>query len=388
MLAFAVGLHELGRGTLVGARGSAAAVGRPAGGPRGRSRLRVQLPGPRVAGRRRRAVGGDRARDHGQATAGSGAAAALARRSAPAAGVALAAVCVGLGPRARQDDRLRELRDLRPRRARGSATSSTRSRHSRRSGSGPQATSASIRGTAPCLRRASTSASFSASLALAYGLAWWIRRRERAVPAALAVAAALFAYAHFTGTPVSGREIDRDRRAAGDADLGASPDQRPAPRGPRGRSGGDREAPRRDRGRAGPAPGCRPRDAGARLLRGGDGSSLLALANGPVGPATYTPALTELRGRLGHGSTLVLAPERILADEHGRDYLVWELRGGRVCVAPQGPPTQAAPPDGVAHVITQGSTTPPFARPSAGTAGRPLLRLRRGPHPPVGARAR
>jgi hypothetical protein len=91
------------------------------------------------------------------------------------------------------------------------------------------------------------------------------------------------------------------------------------------------------------------------------GSSLLALANGPVGPATYTPALTELRGRLGHGSTLVLAPERILADEHGRDYLVWELRGGRVCVAPQGPPTRAAPPDGVAHVITQGSTTPPFA---------------------------
>ena len=27
-----------------------------------------------------------------------------------------------------------------------------------------------------------------------------------------------------------------------------------------------------------------------------------------------------------------LVPEHVLADEHGRDYVVWELRGGRVCV--------------------------------------------------------
>ena len=38
-------------------------------------------------------------------------------------------------------------------------------------------------------------------LALAHGLAWWLWRHERAVPIALAVAAALFAYAHFAGTP-------------------------------------------------------------------------------------------------------------------------------------------------------------------------------------------
>ena len=38
-------------------------------------------------------------------------------------------------------------------------------------------------------------------LALAHGLAWWLWRHERAVPVALAVAAALFAYAHFAGTP-------------------------------------------------------------------------------------------------------------------------------------------------------------------------------------------
>ena len=37
--------------------------------------------------------------------------------------------------------------------------------------------------------------------ALAYGLIWWLGRGERAVPSALAVAAALVAYAHFSGTP-------------------------------------------------------------------------------------------------------------------------------------------------------------------------------------------
>ncbi len=61
-------------------------------------------------------------------------------------------------------------------------------------------------------------------------------------------------------------------------------------------------------------------------------SSVLALVNGPVGPATYSPALTELRPALGRDSTVVLASQRMLDEEHGRDYLVWELRGGRVCV--------------------------------------------------------
>jgi hypothetical protein len=102
------------------------------------------------------------------------------------------------------------------------------------------------------------------------------------------------------------------------------------------------------------------------------GCSLLALANGPVGPATYAPQLTELRGRLGAGSTLVLVPEHVLADEHGRDYVVWELRGGRVCVDSLGPPSSSPPPDGTAHVIVQGSG----ARPYAGLQ----LELRAGPY--------
>ncbi len=62
------------------------------------------------------------------------------------------------------------------------------------------------------------------------------------------------------------------------------------------------------------------------------GSSLLALANGPVGPSDYSPALAELRPQLGPGSTLVVAPDELLDDEHGVDYLNWELRGNRLCV--------------------------------------------------------
>ncbi len=92
------------------------------------------------------------------------------------------------------------------------------------------------------------------------------------------------------------------------------------------------------------------------------GSSLLALANGPVGPATYTPALTELRGRLGHGSTLVLAPTSGCWPTSTAATTSSGSSGAAGSAShSQGPPTRTAPPDGVAHVITQGSTTPPFA---------------------------
>jgi hypothetical protein len=89
---------------------------------------------------------------------------------------------------------------------------------------------------------------------------------------------------------------------------------------------------------------------------------MLALVNGPVGPATYSPVLTELRPVLDRGSTLVLAPEHMLDEEHGRDYLVWELRGGRVCVEAARAPSTEPPPPGVWWVITQTpSTAAPFA---------------------------
>jgi hypothetical protein len=88
--------------------------------------------------------------------------------------------------------------------------------------------------------------------------------------------------------------------------------------------------------------------------------SLLALANAPVGPSSYSPALTGLRPQIAADSTLVLAPHTLLADEHGDRYLVWELRGGRVCIADANEPPSDLPP-GVRFVITTDEQAgPPF----------------------------
>ena len=90
--------------------------------------------------------------------------------------------------------------------------------------------------------------------------------------------------------------------------------------------------------------------------------SLLALANAPVGPTSYSPHLTELRPLIAAGSTLVLAPEKLLADEHGTPYIAWELRGGRVCIKADSE-AETAPPRGVRFVITEGGASkPPYPR--------------------------
>jgi hypothetical protein len=100
--------------------------------------------------------------------------------------------------------------------------------------------------------------------------------------------------------------------------------------------------------------------------------SALALANAPVGPTSYSPALTGLRPLVAAGSTLVLAPRELLADQHGIPYLAWELRGGRVCIAAEGELDD--PPPGVRFVVTQGPPgQPPF----------PGFRLRRAAPPYV-----
>ena len=77
--------------------------------------------------------------------------------------------------------------------------------------------------------------------------------------------------------------------------------------------------------------------------------SVLALANAPVGPTSYSPALTGLRPLLAADSTLVLASDELLADEHGTPYLAWELRGGRVCIETAAE-AGGAPPPGVRFV--------------------------------------
>jgi hypothetical protein len=88
--------------------------------------------------------------------------------------------------------------------------------------------------------------------------------------------------------------------------------------------------------------------------------SALALANAPVGPSSYSSSLTRLRPLVEDGSTVVLAAPGLLADDHGTNYIAWELRGGRVCIETR---EEAAgkPPKGVRYVVTEGSRhKPPF----------------------------
>jgi uncharacterized membrane protein (UPF0136 family) len=60
--------------------------------------------------------------------------------------------------------------------------------------------------------------------------------------------------------------------------------------------------------------------------------SLLALANAPVGPTSYSSSLSEFRKLVGEGPTVVYASPQLLEEEHGEPFLAWELRGGRVCI--------------------------------------------------------
>jgi len=88
--------------------------------------------------------------------------------------------------------------------------------------------------------------------------------------------------------------------------------------------------------------------------------SLLALANAPIGPTSYSPALTGLRPLIASDSTLVLASDELLADQHGAPFISWELRGGRVCIEAEGE-AGSRPPHGVRFVVTRGGPErPPY----------------------------
>lgn len=80
---------------------------------------------------------------------------------------------------------------------------------------------------------------------------------------------------------------------------------------------------------------------GAAFALAAGACSLLALANAPVGPTTYSSALSGYRKVVGAGPTVVFASPRLLDEEHGEPFLAWELRGGRVCVRYTG---EAVPP--------------------------------------------
>jgi hypothetical protein len=119
--------------------------------------------------------------------------------------------------------------------------------------------------------------------------------------------------------------------------------------------------------------------AGLAFVLAAAGCSLLALANAPVGPTAYTTDLAELRREVGPGPTLVLAPRDLLANQHGRPYLAWELRGGRVCIEPEDE-AGGRPPAGVRFVVAGAGEGKPYASLAAvRTAGPYRLWRRTGP---------
>ena len=173
-----------------------------------------------------------------------------------------------------------------------------------------------------------------ASILFLYGVVLCWRRRETALIAALAAAVFAYAAARLVGTPY----------AAAKAVEIAAPLAVLAILVP-----------------------LLSRPVGLLFLLASGGCSLLVLANAPVGPSSYTPALTGLREDLGAGPTVVLASRQLLADEHGASYIAWELRGGKVCIESEERAGGRLPP-GTRFVVTEGTPTdPPF----------PRLRLRR-----------
>jgi len=200
-------------------------------------------------------------------------------------------------------------------------------------------------------------AAFAAVL-LAYGIVRLRARREPAILSGLAAAALAYAAARLGGTPYTAAkaiEIAAPLVALAilmplrDIPVAVLPAYRAElrPGGVRG-------------GRSYPL-------AAALFLAAAGCCSLLALVNAPVGPTSYSQELTRMRPLVADDSTLVLARDSLLAGEHGAEYIAWELRGGRVCIAAESE-NDGTPPRGVRFVVTEGAPgAPPY----------PGLRVRR-----------
>jgi hypothetical protein len=227
-------------------------------------------------------------------------------------------------------------------------------------------------GAAPALVYYLGAAFATVLLALGVRRAW--RGGERTVLAGLAAVAAVYLASRASGTAYTSAKaleiaaplltltillpLSRQRRSSAGGAAGGDP------------HGGGRRAAASEHMGVPAATG--PAAAAYVYLAVAGACSLLALANAPVGPTSYSPALTGLRPLLSTGSTLVLAPQALLDDEQGERYLVWELRGGRVCIAPEDTAGGPAPP-GVRFVVTTGApAAPPFERLA--------LRRRAGPY--------
>ena len=189
---------------------------------------------------------------------------------------------------------------------------------------------------------------------LLYGIARCWRGREQAILAGLAAAALAYAAGRLAGTAyASAKAIEIAAPVVAltillpllrEADWRFS------------RLIGDKGA----RGRVGTVRGRLAAVAAALFIAAAAVCSLLALANAPVGPTSFSPALHEFRAVVGPGPTLAVASDELLADQHGGSFLAWELRGGRVCILAESEAGEEPPP-GVRFVVGRGEPgAPPF----------------------------
>jgi hypothetical protein len=182
---------------------------------------------------------------------------------------------------------------------------------------------------------------------LIYGVVRCWRRRESAVLAGLAAALLAYAAARVGGTPyTAAKAIEVGASVVALAILLPLLD-RPVWRAGQlegQESDGDRDSSKEPIAAA----------AGVVFVLAAGVCSLLALANAPIGPTSYSPALTGLRPLIAADSTLVLASDELLADQHGAPFISWELRGGRVCIEAESE-AGSRPPHGVRFVVTPGA---------------------------------
>jgi hypothetical protein len=199
---------------------------------------------------------------------------------------------------------------------------------------------------------------------LTYGVIQLWRRREVAILAGLAAAALAYAAARVAGTPyTAAKAIEIAAPLVALAILLPLFRRLCAP-------GGRKSA----------LPPWSPA-AAALFVAAAGACSLLALANAPVGPTSYSSKLSEYRRVVGAGPTLVHASPQLLEDEHGEPFLAWELRGGRVCIRSADEPKRLP---GVRFVIRDedGWTLQRIQNPIPGKSPCPLIaerQARQGP---------
>jgi len=152
-----------------------------------------------------------------------------------------------------------------------------------------------------------------------YGLFWLWKRREKAILAGVAAAALPYVAARVAGTPyTAAKAIEIAAPLATLTILLPLLNEACRVSGPRGHKLDMRWL-------WAPA-------AAALFIAVAGVCSLLALANAPVGPTSYSSSLSEYRRLVGEGPTVIYASPQLLKEEHGEPFLAWELRGGRVCI--------------------------------------------------------